>query len=184
MDTNHIVENTSILLKKFGLNSNTVAEISMKLSISKSTLYSHFYNKAALLDACFEFMRAELDQLLDNLELNNNDSILSLAAIYRTTVDYLTQFDSTFYFDLQKVAPLKAFAQAYFNEYRQNRIAPLIREAEHNNRLLSGSTVDEAVDFFMLFIPYFFTDYKDDAAAIQEHFDAFRRKYFVSTADN
>jgi AcrR family transcriptional regulator len=175
MERNQIIEKTTSLLKKYGLKSMTVDEISIRLSISKKTLYSHFNNKEELLVECLHFMH---DTIMDS-KLNSINPVIKLIKMYHYTVGYLLQFDSTFYFDLRKSPNLKITTQNYINAYKLNRIRPLIEEAKKCTLLVPYVNVDDAVDFYMKFIPLFFVNFKDDQVAIENHLALFLNKYFT-----
>ncbi|HEX8270213.1 MAG TPA: TetR/AcrR family transcriptional regulator [Flavobacterium sp.] len=179
MDRRQIIENTTSLLKKYGLKSMTIDEISCRLGISKTSFYEHFATKEELLLECLAFMNEDIEKLLVVVASSNARVRSKIISIYNITVESLSQFNSTFYFDLKKKPELKSMVLVQVYDYRSKWIRPLLQEAKNENLLKTD--IEEAVDFFMKFTTHFFSNFKDDPVAISNHLDVFLTKYLPNS---
>ncbi|WP_291130776.1 TetR/AcrR family transcriptional regulator [Flavobacterium sp. UBA7682] len=178
MERAQIIEKTATFIKRYGIKSLTLAEISIRLRIPKKALYFHFKTKDELLLACLHFMYDTLKDLLTVAQSNVENPVLKLIKTYNVTIGYLSQFHSTFYFDLRKIIHLKSVTQQHINDYKLSSIRPLIEEAKNNKLLLPDAEVEAALESYMKFVPFFFVHFKDDQAAIENHLTLFLHNYF------
>src|SRR5690606_37422954 len=151
---------TTSLLKKYGLKSMTMDEIAFHLRVFKKAIYHHFTSKDALLVECLMLMNAELEDLIAGVELGEPRVSAKIIAVYNVTVEYLSQFDSTYYFDVKKKPQLMNMIRSQIDSYKLKTVRPLLQQAKNEKLLAPEIDVDEAVDFFMKFILHFYTEFK------------------------
>ena len=177
MDRKQIIENTTSLFKKYGLKTMTIYEISFRLGITKTSFYEHFTSKEELLRECLTMMNEDIEKLLVVVASSHVSVLTKITSVYTITVEYLSQFNSTFYFDLKKKPTFKGMISAQIEAYRLKWIRPLLQEAMNENLLTANTDIGEVVDFFMIFTAYFLTNFKDDPVAINNHINLFLKKY-------
>jgi AcrR family transcriptional regulator len=165
------------LLKKFGIRTMTIDEISKKVGVSKAKLHSFFGNKEHLLSECLDFMNNDLQTKLSHVQSNSDDVIKKLYKVYQITFDHLSESHSMFYYDLRKHPILKNKIQEYNKTFRTAIVFPLIEKAKKENYLVSGTDVNEAADFYMKFIYYFLMNYKNDQVSNNKYIVSFFDKY-------
>ncbi|MEN2401104.1 TetR/AcrR family transcriptional regulator [Flavobacterium sp. MC2016-06] len=165
------------LLKKFGIRTMTIDEISKKVGVSKAKLHSFFGNKEHLLSECLDFMNNDLQTKLSYVQSNSDNPIKKLYKVYQITFDHLSESHSMFYYDLRKHPILKNKIQEYNKTFKTAIVFPLIEEAKKENYLIPGADINEASDFYMKFIYYFLMNYKNDQVSDNKYIVSFFDKY-------
>ncbi|TDW51779.1 TetR family transcriptional regulator [Flavobacterium sp. 270] len=167
------------LLKKYGIRTMTIDEISKKVGISKAKLHSFFGNKEQILSESLDFINNQLKTKLAPVQSNSDSSVEKLHKIYQITFDHLSEFHSMFFYDLRKNTLLKSKIQEYNLTFKTTIVYPLLEEAKKENYLVPNTDINEAADCYMKFIYYFLIKYKSDPVIANNYINSFFNKYVV-----
>lgn len=178
MERIQIINKTTSLIKRYGIKSMTLDAISKQIGITKKTIYIHFSTKDELLLECLNLINDTIDNLWNIAKLDSKSPVITLIKAYNYSTGYLSQFHSTFYFDVRKSPKLRIAIQNHIKAYKLNRIHPLLLEAKKSKLLSTDVDLEAAVDCYMKFIPHFFVNFKDNQAVMENHLTLFLNHYF------
>ncbi|TXD52829.1 MULTISPECIES: TetR/AcrR family transcriptional regulator [unclassified Polaribacter] len=100
-----IIEKSNELFLNLGFKSVTMDEIANSLGISKKTLYKHFSNKTALIDAVTHYMFNSICCRIDNVCAQKMNPIDEMFHIKRVVMEHLKDEKSSPLYQLQKYYP-------------------------------------------------------------------------------
>ncbi|KFF03039.1 TetR/AcrR family transcriptional regulator [Flavobacterium reichenbachii] len=165
------------LLKKYGIRTMTIDEISKRAGISKAKLHALFGNKEDILNESLDFMNNHLRTKIDKVQSDSIPAVKKLYDIYNITFDHLSEFHTMFYYDLRKHPVLKDKIKEYNDNFKATIVYPLLEEAKQHNDLVTDADINEAADFYMKFIYYFLMNYKNDKGSAENYIVTFFDKY-------
>lgn len=90
---------------QFGFKSVTMDDIAALLSISKKTIYEHFANKTALVEACVDFVFEEMSAGIRHIQENETNPIEGLFEVKKMALKHMTNSSRSPQFQLQKYYP-------------------------------------------------------------------------------
>ncbi len=107
------------VLPMYGVKSVTMDDLAHRLSMSKKTIYQHFKDKSALVDAVVEqILQQDLDSL-EHIKSKSNDAVEEIYLISLMLREMLSNMDASILFDLKKYYP---FAYDKFNCHKEENI--------------------------------------------------------------
>ena len=93
------------VLPRYGVKSVTMDDLAQRLTMSKKTIYQHFKDKSALVEAVVEELFLQQDAQFDTIREKSNDAIEEMYLISVFVRQLLSAMDSSVMFDLQKYYP-------------------------------------------------------------------------------
>ena len=99
-----ILQQVSDLYLKYGIKSVTMDDVSRELGVSKKTLYECFKDKNDLVKCFLDFHMQKI-RIVFEQEANEGNAIDHLMNINRIITKFLTDFNQSVHYDLQKYYP-------------------------------------------------------------------------------
>jgi AcrR family transcriptional regulator len=93
------------VLPRYGVKSVTMDDLAHRLAMSKKTIYQHFKDKSALVEAVVEQMLAEDADRLAHIKVKSKDAVEEIYLISVMIREVLGNMDAAVIFDLKKYYP-------------------------------------------------------------------------------
>lgn len=178
MEKDKIIFRTAQLIKKYGIKSLTVDDIASFSVVSKKLIYTHFHNKEELIKNSLQLINEEFETKINILFLKKENPIKKLIEIYYASIDFTTDFDDIFFFDLKKSPISDEIIKGYQIKFKLNIILPLLQEAQNSNYLIKDINIEEALNQYIKFINHYFVIFKaEDSIIIKKQIVIFLNKY-------
>ncbi|TQD40446.1 TetR/AcrR family transcriptional regulator [Haloflavibacter putidus] len=100
-----ILKTSTDLFLNYGFKNVTMDEIAEELGISKKTIYTHYHNKAKLVQHCSSTLFKEITDHIDNIVAKDQNPIVELQQVHRYTLQRLREEDFSPQFQLEKYYP-------------------------------------------------------------------------------
>ncbi len=125
MTREKILEKAVEVLPRYGVKSVTMDDLAQRLSMSKKTIYQHFKDKSALVEAVVERVAFIQDQQFELIKEKSQDAIEEMYLVSVFVREFLSAMDASVIFDLQKYYP-KAYEK--FNCHKDDKVYSSIKE--------------------------------------------------------
>ncbi|WKL43091.1 TetR/AcrR family transcriptional regulator [Flavobacterium sp. ZE23DGlu08] len=180
MDKDKIIFKTAQLIKKYGIKSLTIDDITFFLATSKSAIYTHFQNKEELIKESLNFINVDFETKINTLFKKKENPIKKLIEIYYATIDFIIDFHDIFFFDLKKNPISDEIIKGYQINFKSNIILPLLHEAKTSNYLIKEINIEEALEQYVKFINHYFVVFKaEDNMIIKKQIVIYLNKYLT-----
>ncbi|UBM62214.1 TetR/AcrR family transcriptional regulator [Candidatus Sulfidibacterium hydrothermale] len=100
-----IIQQVAELYKKYGIKSITMDDVSRELGISKKTLYTHFTDKSALVNAVVDYLINVKVAYFKSQKKGQKNAVDELFYIFKYYLSILKEFNPSLEFDLKKYYP-------------------------------------------------------------------------------
>ncbi|MDB4835072.1 TetR/AcrR family transcriptional regulator [Cyclobacteriaceae bacterium] len=93
------------VLPRFGVKSVTMDDLAQRLGMSKKTIYQHFKDKSALVEAVVEKMLSQDEDHLEVIKAKSQDAVEEIYLVSLFMREMLSSMDASVIFDLKKYYP-------------------------------------------------------------------------------
>ncbi|WP_339659409.1 TetR/AcrR family transcriptional regulator [uncultured Polaribacter sp.] len=140
---------------KFGSKRFSMNELASKLGISKKTIYKHFKTKDELVAKGVRLLTDKYLHEVDKIKKNNEDPLLKIILIKKTSFQYLNYFKPSFLYGIKKYyRNTDDFLKDFKVSFIENDLKPLFEEAIEKKYLRNNFNTDLFCDLFFTKIQY------------------------------
>ena len=120
-----IIQQVSLLYMKYGIKSVTMDDVARELGVSKKTLYEHFDDKADLVKKVILYNITNIETQFNKASSKKLNALDTLMEIGNMIVRFLSDFNPSISYDLQKYYPS---IWKMLIDYKKNRVFVNVKE--------------------------------------------------------